>query len=114
MVTAPPIVKPTRIGSYYGHCVELCGLYHTFMWARVYVVSKASFATWVAQNGGHDNGGTATLMSALAETHGATSPPARKRAILVPSILSGLVLGLVAAIVAGDRRASDRIAQQHG
>ncbi|MGO9957670.1 MAG: cytochrome c oxidase subunit II [Solirubrobacteraceae bacterium] len=55
-----PIVKPTRIGSYYAHCVELCGLYHTFMWSKVDVVSTANFAAWVTANGGHNSGGTAS------------------------------------------------------
>ena len=55
-----PIVTPTRIGSYYAHCVELCGLYHTYMWSAVKVVSKANFAAWVAANGGHANGGSAS------------------------------------------------------
>jgi cytochrome c oxidase subunit 2 len=55
-----PIVTPTRIGSYYSHCVELCGLYHTFMWSKVKVVSKASFAAWITANGGRVNGGTSS------------------------------------------------------
>ena len=53
-----PIVTPTRIGSYYAHCVELCGLYHTYMWSKVKVVSRANFAAWVAANSGHTNGGS--------------------------------------------------------
>jgi cytochrome c oxidase subunit 1 len=40
-------------------------------------------------------------MSAIASVHQATSPPARKRRVLVPSIVSGLVAGLVGAIVVG-------------
>ena len=28
-----PVVTPTRLGSYYAHCIELCGLYHTYMWS---------------------------------------------------------------------------------
>ena len=59
-ISTAPIVKPTRIGSYYAHCVELCGLYHTYMWAKVNVVSKSTFSNWVAANGGHDTGGTAS------------------------------------------------------
>ncbi len=55
-----PIVTPNRLGSYYAHCVELCGLYHTFMWSKVYIVPKAKFATWVTASGGHDNGGSAS------------------------------------------------------
>ncbi|MGO9902686.1 MAG: cytochrome c oxidase subunit II [Solirubrobacteraceae bacterium] len=55
-----PIVTPTRLGDYYSHCVELCGLYHTFMWSKVYVVSKAKFATWLSANGGHLNAGAAS------------------------------------------------------
>jgi cytochrome c oxidase subunit II len=56
-----PIVTPTRLGSYYAHCVELCGLYHTYMWSKIKVVSKANFAAWVTANGGHNNGATASL-----------------------------------------------------
>ncbi len=40
-------------------------------------------------------------MSSVAATHTEVTPPARRRRVLVPSILSGLVLGLVAAILAG-------------
>jgi cytochrome c oxidase subunit 2 len=56
-----PIVTATRQGSYYSHCVELCGLYHTYMWSKVIVVSKAGFAAWVTANGGRNNGAAATL-----------------------------------------------------
>jgi cytochrome c oxidase subunit 2 len=55
-----PIVTATRQGSYYSHCVELCGLYHTYMWSKVIVASKAGFAAWVAANGGRNNGAAAT------------------------------------------------------
>ncbi len=40
-------------------------------------------------------------MSTIAETHPGAGQPARKRPVLVPSIVSGLGLGLVAAIVVG-------------
>ncbi|MGP0101240.1 MAG: cbb3-type cytochrome c oxidase subunit I [Solirubrobacteraceae bacterium] len=40
-------------------------------------------------------------MSSVAATHTEVTPPARRRRVLVPSILSGLVLGLIAAILAG-------------
>jgi cytochrome c oxidase subunit II len=48
-VTAP-VVTPTRLGSLTARCVELCGLYHTYMWSRVRVVTPADFAAWVAAN----------------------------------------------------------------
>ena len=34
-------------------CVELCGLYHTYMWTQVEVVTSANFTAWVAANGGN-------------------------------------------------------------
>ena len=45
-----PVVTPTRLGSLTARCVELCGLYHTYMWSRVQVVTPARFAAWVAAN----------------------------------------------------------------
>lgn len=48
--TTAPIVTPNRLGNYTTRCVELCGLYHTFMWSQVKVVSAADFSTWVAAN----------------------------------------------------------------
>lgn len=51
-VTAP-IVTPTRLGEMTARCVELCGLYHTYMWTQVEVVTPADFAAWVAANGGN-------------------------------------------------------------
>lgn len=47
-----PTVTPTRLGSYATRCMELCGLYHTYMWSRVRVVSKAAFGAWITANGG--------------------------------------------------------------
>ncbi len=55
-------------------------------------------------------------MSSVPATHSEVTPPARRRRVLVPSILSALVLGLLAAIlvgvivhglVSGSRRADD-------
>jgi cytochrome c oxidase subunit II len=37
--TTAPTVTPTRLGSYAVRCDELCGLYHTYMWSPVKVVS---------------------------------------------------------------------------
>ncbi len=50
-VTAP-IVTPSRLGQLTARCVELCGLYHTYMWTQVNVVTQADFTAWVAANGG--------------------------------------------------------------
>lgn len=54
--TTAPTVTPTRLGTFSTRCVELCGLYHTYMWSLVKVVSPSSFAAWVAANGGNANG----------------------------------------------------------
>jgi cytochrome c oxidase subunit II len=51
-VTAP-IVTPTRLGQMTARCVELCGLYHTYMWTQVTVVTQADFTAWVAANRGN-------------------------------------------------------------
>ena len=48
-----PIVTPTRLGDYAVRCDELCGLYHTYMWSPVRVVSATNFTAWVKANGGH-------------------------------------------------------------
>ncbi|HTI15971.1 MAG TPA: cytochrome c oxidase subunit II [Dictyobacter sp.] len=52
-VTTTPVVTPTRTGSYTVVCVELCGLYHSYMWSAVNVVSESSFSSWVVSQGGH-------------------------------------------------------------
>jgi cytochrome c oxidase subunit 2 len=48
-----PTITPTKLGNYTTRCVELCGLYHTYMWSQVRVVSPSDFAAWVSANGGH-------------------------------------------------------------
>jgi cytochrome c oxidase subunit II len=45
-----PVITPTRLGNYTVRCVELCGLYHTYMWSRVKVVPAATFTAWAAAN----------------------------------------------------------------
>jgi len=52
-VSSTPLVTPTRIGSYTVVCVELCGLYHSYMWESVKVVSDAQFNAWITSQGGH-------------------------------------------------------------
>ncbi len=59
-VTAP-IVTPTQLGQMTARCVELCGLYHTYMWTQAEVVTSANFTAWVAANGG--NPGAASTQS---------------------------------------------------
>jgi|BarGraIncu00222A_1022003.scaffolds.fasta_scaffold97769_2 cytochrome c oxidase subunit 2 len=51
-----PTVTPTKLGNYATRCVELCGLYHSYMWSPVKVVPAASFTSWVTANGGHPDG----------------------------------------------------------
>jgi cytochrome c oxidase subunit II len=52
-VTTTTIVTPTVIGSYAVQCVELCGLFHSYMWEQVKVVSAADFNSWITSQGGH-------------------------------------------------------------
>jgi cytochrome c oxidase subunit 2 len=37
-----------RIGTYYGQCSELCGMYHSYMPIQVNVVSQEDYDTWMA------------------------------------------------------------------
>jgi len=57
-VTAP-IVTPNRLGEMTARCVELCGLYHTYMWTQVNVVTQADFTAWVAASGGNPGAASA-------------------------------------------------------
>ncbi len=50
---ATPVVTPNKAGTFEVRCIELCGLYHTFMWSQVKVVPPASFAAWIKANGGN-------------------------------------------------------------
>ncbi len=52
-VTTTPLMTPTQMGSYTVYCVELCGLYHSYMWQAVNVVDNASFNSWILSQGGH-------------------------------------------------------------
>ncbi len=51
--TITSITTPTQIGHYSVACVELCGLYHSYMWSSVNVVSTSSFNSWITSQGGH-------------------------------------------------------------
>ena len=51
--TITSITTPTQIGQYAVACVELCGLYHSYMWSSVNVVSNSSFNSWITSQGGH-------------------------------------------------------------
>ena len=53
---ATPTVTPNKLGSYEVRCMELCGLYHTYMWSRVRVVPVRTYESWLKANTGH--GGT--------------------------------------------------------
>lgn len=48
-----PVVTPTQIGSYSVRCVELCGLYHAYMWSAVKVVNTQAFNAYITNLGGH-------------------------------------------------------------
>lgn len=51
--TTTSFVTPTQVGSYTVVCVELCGLYHSYMWSSVSVVTSSAFSAWIASQGGH-------------------------------------------------------------
>jgi cytochrome c oxidase subunit II len=38
-----------KTGHFFGQCTQLCGLYHSLMWFRVWVVTPAQFATYEAK-----------------------------------------------------------------
>jgi len=52
-VTTTSQFIPTQTGSYAVRCVEMCGLYHSYMWEAVKVVSATEFNAWIASQGGH-------------------------------------------------------------
>ncbi len=52
-MTTTPLVTPSQVGSYAVRCVELCGLYHSYMWSAVQVVSESTFNSWIISQGGH-------------------------------------------------------------
>lgn len=52
-ITTTPLMTPTQLGAYTVNCIELCGLYHSYMWEAVNVVSESSFESWVTSQGGH-------------------------------------------------------------
>jgi cytochrome c oxidase subunit II len=52
-VTTASIATPTQTGTYAVRCVEICGLYHSYMWESVNVVSADAFNTWIVSQGGH-------------------------------------------------------------
>jgi cytochrome c oxidase subunit II len=51
--TTAPSVTPSKLGNFATRCVELCGLYHTYMWSPVKVVTGSAFAAWIKANGGN-------------------------------------------------------------
>ena len=52
-VTSTSIITPTQLGTYAVQCVALCGLYHSYMWESVKVVSADDFNSWITSQGGH-------------------------------------------------------------
>jgi len=48
--TTAPTITPTKLGNYATRCIELCGLYHTYMWNPVKVVTASQFNAWVLAN----------------------------------------------------------------
>lgn len=52
-VTTTSVFAPTQTGTYAVRCVEMCGLYHSYMWEAVNVVSADEFNSWITSQGGH-------------------------------------------------------------
>jgi len=52
-VTTTSIFTPTQVGTYAVRCVEMCGLFHSYMWQEVRVVSQSDFNAWISSQGGH-------------------------------------------------------------
>lgn len=52
-ITTTSVVTPTQTGDFTVVCVELCGLYHTYMWTSVHVVSQDDFNSWILSQGGN-------------------------------------------------------------
>ena len=52
-VTTTAIFTPSQTGSYAVRCVEMCGLFHSYMWENVKVVSASDFNAWIFSQGGH-------------------------------------------------------------
>ena len=52
-IVTTSVVTPTQTGVFTVVCVELCGLYHTYMWTSVHVVSQGDFNTWITSQGGN-------------------------------------------------------------
>lgn len=52
-ITTTSVVTPTQTGDFTVVCVELCGLYHTYMWTSVHVMSQDDFNAWVTSQGGN-------------------------------------------------------------
>ena len=59
IVLTTPYVTISRPGNYDTRCVEFCGLYHSYMYTPVKVVSAKNFNAWITQQGGHLSGGNA-------------------------------------------------------
>lgn len=51
------VVVPRKIGNYTVRCVELCGLYHSYMWAPVRVVSESAYRAWLQTAAGRSTKG---------------------------------------------------------
>lgn len=68
--------KVDKEGLYYGQCSELCGARHAFMPIAVEVVSKETFAKWVASKGGKMPGAEPVAAPAAATTAPAVTPAA--------------------------------------
>jgi cytochrome c oxidase subunit 2 len=52
-ITTTSVITPLQTGDYTVNCVELCGLYHSYMWEAVSVVSESTFESWITSQGGH-------------------------------------------------------------
>src|SRR5437763_1884914 len=61
--------KADRIGTYYGQCAELCGIFHEAMTARVIVSSSADYTAYTSKTAAADLG-KAEFTGVCATCHG--------------------------------------------
>jgi cytochrome c oxidase subunit 2 len=53
---------PDKLGNFTVHCSQLCGLYHSFMYAPGSVVTKQAFSNWLQSRGASTATANATAL----------------------------------------------------
>jgi cytochrome c oxidase subunit 2 len=60
-------VTPDKLGTFVGHCAELCGTNHAYMNFRVKVVSQADYDKWLQSQAGKFDTATSTSIDTIEE-----------------------------------------------